>query len=113
MPWYLIAAMDQYERNIKKTNDEDRITGIQIPNEEWYGILPPHANHNEKESTLNLFEGIGKDGNGDDIADPTNDEDVLYTLAMEIQQNLAEDQNWNRRLLLITNEKKPLKSLQK
>ncbi|MGP4073025.1 M23 family metallopeptidase [Piscibacillus sp. B03] len=91
VPWYYIAAMDQYERNIKKTNDEDRITGIQIPLEKWYGILPPHSNHKENESTLNLFNGIGKDGNGDGIADPTNDEDVLFTLAMEIQQSIAEN----------------------
>ncbi|SEQ29926.1 M23 family metallopeptidase [Piscibacillus halophilus] len=91
VPWYYIAAMDQYERNIRKNNDEDRITGVQIPLEKWYGVLPPHSNHQEEESTLALFGGIGKDGNGDGIADPTNDEDVLYTLALEIQQKIAMD----------------------
>ncbi|TFB24257.1 M23 family metallopeptidase [Filobacillus milosensis] len=88
VPWYILAAIDQYERNIKKTN-EDRITGIQIPYEQWYGVLPADPNHQQQENTLNLFGGIGKDGDGDGIADPTNDEDVLYTFAMEIKQKIS------------------------
>lgn len=91
VPWYYLAAMDQYERNIRKTNDDDRITGIQISFEKWYGVLPPGPSHNEREELVTLFGGIGKDGNGDGIADPTDDEDVLYTFAMEIQQKIAEN----------------------
>lgn len=97
IPWYYIAAIDQYEGNIRKSND-DRLTGIQLPFQDWYGVLPVDPEHALDEKTINLFGGIGKDGDGDSIADPTNDEDVLYTFAMEVQQKIAENNSFESAL---------------
>lgn len=77
IPWYYLAAIDQYERN-KQTKDDDPLVAIQFSPVEWYGI----GNLNEQEAdVIALFNGIGKDGNGDGKADPDHAEDVLMTMA--------------------------------
>ncbi|WP_010095035.1 peptidoglycan DD-metalloendopeptidase family protein [Ornithinibacillus scapharcae] len=82
IPWYFIAAVDQYERQIYKDIEDDQIISIRIPQELWFGA----GNHATDKHAIQLFDGIGKDGNGDDQADPNNGEDVLYTMAMYIKQ---------------------------
>ena len=90
-PWYYIAAIDQYERNIGRLKDhETRLTRIQIPKEKWYGTLPHITDKKQLEHIIYLFEGFGKDGDGDEIADDNNDEDVLYTMALLIRDGLFE-----------------------
>ncbi|MGM8216791.1 M23 family metallopeptidase [Bacillaceae bacterium W0354] len=90
VPWYYIAAIDQYERNIGHAKDnKDRLTNIEIPLDKWYGQLLGSAENLHYEDVIQSFGGIGKDGNGDKIADHHNDEDVLYTLALEIHNALA------------------------
>ncbi|HLR72451.1 MAG TPA: peptidase M23, partial [Pseudogracilibacillus sp.] len=89
VPWYYLAAMDQYERNINKDAD-DEIVAIQFPDEIWYGI-----GNNGKEKNANivhLFNGIGQDGNGDGKADPSNPEDkLLATGKILATQGLSDD----------------------
>ncbi|MBC5638219.1 M23 family metallopeptidase [Ornithinibacillus sp. BX22] len=82
IPWYFIAAVDQYERQIHKDIEEDQVISIRIPDEIWYGA----GNNSTDINTIQLFQGIGKDGNGDHKADPTNGEDVLYTMASYIKK---------------------------
>ncbi|WP_339214135.1 M23 family metallopeptidase [Ornithinibacillus sp. FSL M8-0202] len=82
IPWYFIAAVDQYERQIHKDIEEDQVISIRIPDEVWYGA----GNNSTDLNTIQFFQGIGKDGNGDHKADPTNGEDVLYTMASYIKQ---------------------------
>jgi len=89
IPWYYIAAIDQYERNIGRAkNVEGRITNIEIPIEKWYGQLVNTEGYHY-EDIINLFGGIGKDGDGDGIADHNNDEDVLFTMALMIKDDLS------------------------
>ncbi|WP_058306829.1 M23 family metallopeptidase [Gracilibacillus massiliensis] len=85
IPWYYLAAINRYETNISdnKTPEDQRIF-ISIPEEKWYGLTPEQKPADEK--IVALFGGIGKDGNGDNIADPTNEYDILYTMAMYLQQ---------------------------
>lgn len=83
VPWEFLAAMDQYERNIINKDKElvkGRVTAIQIPNELWSGIANPYINGSTPQ-TIQLFQGIGRDGNQDGVADPNNDQDVLYSVA--------------------------------
>ncbi|MBS3682152.1 M23 family metallopeptidase [Ornithinibacillus massiliensis] len=82
IPWYFIAAVDQYERQIHKDIEEDQVISIRIPDEIWYGA----GNNSTDINTIQLFQGIGKDGNGDHKADPTNGEDILYTMASYIKK---------------------------
>src|SRR5699024_4012422 len=77
LEWYYLAAMDQYERSIQQDKTKDEVISIDIPFEEWFGL----GNHTfEKDlNAIQLFNGIGQDGDGDGLADPTNPEDILMT----------------------------------
>ncbi|MFB4169318.1 M23 family metallopeptidase [Virgibacillus sp. JSM 102003] len=79
VPWYYIAAIDQYERNSKKDDSKERVVSIEIPNELWYGL--GNSSLIKNEDIIQFFHGNGKDGNGDNKADPKQPEDVLYTMA--------------------------------
>ncbi|MEN1969774.1 M23 family metallopeptidase [Lentibacillus sp. N15] len=86
IPWYYLAAIDQYERNKGKTSDtsSERIVSIDVPREQWYGI--GNGAKNKDINVITLFNGMGKDGNGDGKADPANAEDVLFTMASWLQK---------------------------
>lgn len=81
IPWYYIAAIDQYERNMGNDSNKksEQKVSISIPDELWYGL--GNGAKNDHPNAITLFNGIGKDGNGDKKADPGNPEDVLYTMA--------------------------------
>lgn len=89
IPWYYLAAIDQYERNIRfARRDLDNpkgLTGIFIPEEKWAGFLNPNRQDTNPKS-IRFFEGFGMDGNGDGIADRTNDEDILYSFTQYLLQ---------------------------
>lgn len=63
LPWYSLAAMDQYERNINKEID-GRMTGIIIKPETWFGLLNFDNKRKHSEEAIQLFGGKGMDGNG-------------------------------------------------
>ncbi|HLR79878.1 MAG TPA: M23 family metallopeptidase [Bacillota bacterium] len=80
IPWYYIAAIDQYERQIREnTDEEERIISVQLPEELWFG--PGNSAMIMNEQIINFFNGIGKDGDGDHQANPNNPEDALYSIA--------------------------------
>ena len=79
IPWYYIAAIDQYERNILKDSSSEKVISIAFPPELWFGL--GNISMENDAHLIELFSGIGKDGNGDDKADPENAEDVLFTMA--------------------------------
>lgn len=84
VPWIYLAAIDQYERTMKKRKKnskekpDNRLTAITIPPRVWSGYLNPEEDDTDPGS-IQFFGGIGKDGSGDGAADQTNDMDVLYT----------------------------------
>lgn len=84
IPWYYLAAVDQYERNIRSSRrdipKQTGVIGIYIRPEAWSGILNPNHDDNNPLSIL-FFDGFGIDGNGDGKADRNNDEDVLFSFA--------------------------------
>jgi len=88
IPWYVLAAIDQYERNVRHSRkDIPKAEGsieIYIKPEVWAGPLNPNPD-DKIPASIGLFGGIGEDGNGDNIADPKNDEDVLYSMAHYLQ----------------------------
>src|SRR5699024_8773854 len=77
IPWYYFAAIDNYERNKKQTEEDEKVISIAFSDEEWFGI--ENYLNNPDPSIIDLFNGIGKDGNGDGVASPDQDEDILYT----------------------------------
>ncbi|MCA1031617.1 M23 family metallopeptidase [Bacillus timonensis] len=84
IPWYYLAAVDQYERSIRRARkDIPKETGniaIYYKPEVWSGIMNPNKADTNPLS-IKVFGGLGEDGNGDGLADQTNDEDLLYTFA--------------------------------
>lgn len=88
IPWYYLAAIDQYERTLTKARPKARpvsggLLSIYIPPSRWSGALNP----DEAETSLAAirhFGGIGRDGDGDGKADRLNDADVMYTIASHV-----------------------------
>ena len=83
-PWYYLAAVDQYERNIQDVRTDipkrESIIAIQFSNEYWAGPFNPKKD-DKVPLSIKFFGGKGLDGNGDGLADKNNDDDVLYTMA--------------------------------
>ena len=80
IPWYYFAAIDNYERNKKQSSEDEELISIEVPEEQWFGI--GNFSKVTHPIIIELFGGIGKDGNGDDNADPNNPEDILYTMGL-------------------------------
>ncbi|MEI2356815.1 M23 family metallopeptidase [Mesobacillus zeae] len=87
IPWYYIAAVDQYERNVREARrdlpDPSGTAAIYIKPEEWSGLLNPNHSDNNPAS-IQFFQGTGFDGNGDGKAQLENDEDVLHAFAQQL-----------------------------
>jgi len=85
IPWYEIAAIDQYERNIATFRDEPEKSlsydyiSIKFPSVIWSGAASP-ISYEKNSNKIGLFGGIGRDGDGDGIADVNNAQDVMYTM---------------------------------
>ncbi|WP_372512731.1 M23 family metallopeptidase [Bacillus salipaludis] len=84
IPWYYLAAIDQYERSIRQVRRDlpkaESVIAIYISPEKWAGLTNPNPT-DQNPATIQLFNGLGVDGDGDGKADSNNDEDVLYTFA--------------------------------
>ncbi len=84
IPWYYLAAIDQYERNIRQVRRDlpkpNSLVGIYIPPEKWAGLANPNINE-ENPAIIQFFNGLGVDGDGDGKASLNSDEDVLYAVA--------------------------------
>ncbi|MFY4775551.1 M23 family metallopeptidase [Metabacillus sp. RGM 3146] len=84
VPWYLLGAVDQFEKNVRRSRKDlpkqTGLTGLYIPSDLWSGPLNPKE-FDDNPATIRMFGGIGQDGNGDGIADQKNDLDSLYTFA--------------------------------
>lgn len=94
VPWYYLAAVDQFEYNIRNIQTKEKkkpLLSIQIPPQWWAGAMNPNSKDTSP-VTIQLFQGIGRDGDGDKKADPTNPMDVLYSLShFLVQQGTSED----------------------
>ena len=97
VPWYYLAAIDQYERNIQSVRSDipkrDSVIAIQFSEEYWDGPLNS-SDGDSPASDISYFGGMGLDGNGDGIADRNNDEDILYTMASYLSQFGLEEENF-------------------
>lgn len=97
LPWYYLAAVDQFERNIQQVrNDIPRKDGpiaVHFTEEDWLGALNPNR---EDTSPLSIafFGGIGKDGNQDGLVNLDDVEDVLYTMAILLSENVDSEQDF-------------------
>ncbi|WP_375162807.1 M23 family metallopeptidase [Rossellomorea sp. SC111] len=83
IPWYYLAAIDQYERSLRFVRkDRDKpssFISIYMEPEKWVGPLNPHPEDDNPE-TIALFNGAGRDGDHDGKASLKSDEDILAAL---------------------------------
>ncbi|KUP05300.1 peptidase M23 [Bacillus coahuilensis m2-6] len=97
VPWYYFAAIDQYDRAFrfsrKEVENPTSIISIYYTQEEWAGQLNPSTD-DTNEKTIQFFNGIGKDGDGDGLADRRNDEDVLMAMAHHILSYGIDEDNF-------------------
>ena len=89
LPWYYLAAIDQFERNIQEVRNDipkrDGVVAIQFSDDYWTGVLNPLLDDTNLTS-IAFFNGRGLDGNQDGIADRENDDDVMITLTEYLMQ---------------------------
>ncbi|WP_138418589.1 M23 family metallopeptidase [Aquibacillus sediminis] len=85
IPWYYFAAIDQYESNTQEETASDGVISITIPENKWYGLANPSKQN--KPFWIAMFDGFGQDGNGDGLAERTNDEDILHSFAHYIEKH--------------------------
>lgn len=83
IPWYYLAAIDQYERNLLPSSESDRLISLSFPEALWFGI--GNITKEMDERVIKVFGGYGRDGDGDKLADPRNEEDLLYSFAHYIR----------------------------
>lgn len=82
--WYWIAAVDQYERSMSKARPKARpmlgqTVGVYVEPERWAGAMNPDQDDSFPVS-IRWFNGIGRDGDGNGIAERSSDFDLLYSL---------------------------------
>lgn len=96
IPWYYLAAIDQYERNIRFVRRDlpkpDSVISIYFKNEQWAGLLNPNTT-DDNPLSISFFNGLGVDGNGDGKADNTDDEDKLFAMANYLLNYGVDDEN--------------------
>jgi murein DD-endopeptidase MepM/ murein hydrolase activator NlpD len=95
IPWYFLAAIDQYERSIgftQKRPAQPNKLGIYISESDWAGTLNPDPGDTNPKS-ITWFHGLGRDGSGDGIADRSNEQDLLAAVIARITKfgSTAED----------------------
>ncbi|WP_064093174.1 M23 family metallopeptidase [Rossellomorea aquimaris] len=103
IPWYYLAAVDQYERSLRfARKDREKPTSlisIHMDQEKWVGPLNPNL-EDENPKTITLFQGVGRDGDYDGKASLKNDEDILtaftdYVLTYGIDRDNFKLALWN------------------
>lgn len=99
VPWYWIAAIDQYERSMSKVKPKARpplgnTVGVFIDQERWAGILNPDAEDHSPLS-IRFFDGMGRDGDGNGQAERTNDVDLLYSLVNRVSAYGTSDDDFS------------------
>ncbi|WP_153126615.1 M23 family metallopeptidase [Peribacillus tepidiphilus] len=96
IPWYYIAAADQYEHSIRNARrdlpDSDGPVGIYIESEKWRGISNPDVSDENPHSIL-YFDGIGRDANGDGKASLRDPRDVLFSFANQLLEYGTDEDN--------------------
>lgn len=90
IPWYNLAAVDQYERTLsiahpKKRPLREGLVAVHLTEHEWVGFLNPNL-QDVNPVSIRFFNGFGLDGDGDGKADRNNDTDVLYSIASFLLQ---------------------------
>ncbi|RTE08898.1 M23 family metallopeptidase [Paenibacillus whitsoniae] len=95
IPWSFLAAVDQYEKTmntVKKRSVQLTLANIYFSEAAWSGMLNPNQLDTNPRS-IAFFHGYGRDGSGDQIADKSNDLDVLAAMSEILGKNGVNQEN--------------------
>ena len=102
LPWYYLAAVDQFERNIQQVRTDipkkEGPIAIHFTEEFWAGALNPLSKDTSLVS-LAFFNGNGRDGNGDGYANADDPDDALYTIAMYLSSYGYSEKSFKQALM--------------
>ncbi|SFI87855.1 Peptidase family M23 [Thermoflavimicrobium dichotomicum] len=101
IPWYYLAAMNQYEKNVARlAKNKPKQTGlisIQVPSYLWAGKANPYLD-DMKPASIHFFSGMGKDANGDGLANRQDDLDLLYSVSLYLLKQGTTETNIREQL---------------
>ncbi|OEH84838.1 hypothetical protein BHU72_07785 [Desulfuribacillus stibiiarsenatis] len=95
VPWHILAAIYQYEKNIRKVQKGE--IPIQVHQNIWVGIGAIN-DYSHLPFINSFFGGIGKDGDGDGKAEMTQLADTIYSLAVWISEHGDTDEHYIKAL---------------
>lgn len=102
VPWYYLAAIDQFERNIQEVRHDlekrEEPISLNFPAHLWVGMNNPYL-EDQSPFSIAYFNGIGKDGNGDGYVDRNNPDDILQSLSEYLQAYLYTEQGFEQALM--------------
>ncbi|RIV29404.1 M23 family peptidase [Alicyclobacillaceae bacterium I2511] len=92
VPWSLLAAVDRYAEITKSSIDRKQYPwyGFHFEHHAWSGMGNPEG-QDYNPWTIRLFDGLGKDVNGDGLALPWDPADRIPVLADWIDHQSGED----------------------
>ncbi|WP_082306948.1 M23 family metallopeptidase [Bacillus sp. FJAT-27245] len=97
IPWYYIAAVDRYERNVRLSRkdlpDPEGAISIYFSPETWAGAANPNP-EDKNPVSIAFFDGAGIDGNGNRKASRFEDEDVLHAFANHVLKYGSDNENF-------------------
>lgn len=101
LPWYYLAAIDQYERNIQEVRKDiprsEGVVAIQFSEDFWTGVLNPLKDDTDM-ATITYFDGNGLDGNNDGKADRKNDDDIMYVMTEYLSTRVHSERDFKKAL---------------
>ena len=101
LPWYYLAAVDKFERNVQLVRNDiptkEGPIAIQFSDDYWVGALNPIKN-DTLSTSIAFFGGHGVDGDQDGIADRENNDDVMLTMANYLSSYGTTEKDFKRAL---------------
>lgn len=102
VPWYYLAAIDQFERNIQEVRSDlekrEEPIALNFTDQYWAGFANPHE-QDDSPFLIAYFGGQGKDGNGDGLANSNDPDDVIYTLSAYLHSYEHTEKGFERALM--------------
>lgn len=99
VPWTLLAGIDRYAELTKSQRDRDDAPyyGFAFHPSAWAGVENPNAS-DISPASVSIFNGLGQDADGDQMALPFDEADRIKTLAHWLDIEAGEDDElavWN------------------
>ncbi len=108
VPWYYLAAIDQFERNIQEVRHDlkkkDEPIAMNFSSLLWAGLLNPSF-EDQSPFSITYFDGIGKDGDQDGVADRNNPDDTMYTLTEYLKGYVYKKDDFTQALMDLYDKK--------